>query len=247
MNYLDGRPSDQLVDFLARAREAGADGGKVENAIWKTRAWLKGGEELKGGLLDRWYAALDAGAPDYTVYGEDEYLADLWAGWVTYSRGYLRGVRSILGDFNPAVVVDVGCGFGYTTAALAQLYPLALRVSGTNLPGIQQRIAEGLGVRVLPSVDAPADLVFASEYFEHFAEPVEHLRSILDVAAPTYLVTANTFNSRSIGHFPSYRVDGETLSGPATSRAFGAEMRRRGYAKLKTGLWNERPTFWVKH
>ena len=51
------------------------------------------------------------------------------------------------------------------------------------------------------------DLIFASEYFEHFYEPIAHLKDILDNCNPKFLVCANGFTGDAIGHFDFYRVD----------------------------------------
>lgn len=208
-----------------------------------------------------WYESVAAGSPSYDVYGTTEYIGELYACWIAYSRKYLLalqkdgvvGAESIADALAPNVVVDLGCGIGFTTAALKQLFPSAT-VVGTNLQETPQRqIAErvgneyGFSVKDGPDTeDAPTGLVFASEYFEHFEAPVKHLRDVLDALNPNALVIANAFGSRSIGHFDVYDVDGKPSSPSATSRAFGAELRRRGYGLVKTKFWNNRPTYWSR-
>lgn len=203
-------------------------------------------------LEDAWYRSLAAGAPDYGVYADDRYIGELYACRTGYSRKYLLALQK-LGLFDAAarLVVDLGCGVGFSTAGLKLMFP-ATTVVGTNLAGTRQRsIAEAVGTErgftvqdAAAAEDGVADLVFASEYFEHFEAPVGHLRAVLDAAAPKMLVIANAFGSKAIGHFDAYLVDGEKESPAATSRAFNAELRLRGYAPVETKFWNNRPSVW---
>jgi hypothetical protein len=211
-------------------------------------------------LEQYWYGSLEAGKADYSVYDSNVFISELWACWVVYSRGYLRSLRCTnrLGNGISVVervgklrkIADLGCGVGYTTAALKELWPEAT-VYGTNLPGTTQyRIAKMLGqeycFNVEPCVSTPVDLVFASEYFEHFERPVEHLRAILDVGQPRYLVVANSFGSRSIGHFNTY-LDGNTkISNKAIGRRFNCYLKSRGYQQISTRFWNNRPALYER-
>jgi SAM-dependent methyltransferase len=209
-----------------------------------------------------WYASVAAGAPDYGVYTTDAYLGDLWACWALGSRGYLRalaaprsvppaGFRHHLGPAR--VIVDLGCGTGLTTAALRELFPASV-VVGTNLPGTAQwalakQSAALHGFRLATTLDtcpAPADLVFASEYFEHWEAPLDHLADVLAALRPRALLTANTFQSPGIGHFPRYRLAGATASGRATATAFAERLRAAGYTRVPTQFWNQRPTYWLR-
>lgn len=202
-------------------------------------------------LENRWYQSLRNGVPDFTIYGDKYFVMDVWACWAVYSRKYLLSLRSIaagLGDVKSAL--DLGCGFGYTTAALKEIFPNA-EVAGTNIPGsVQFRIAEKVGAergfKMFGSPYRSFDLVFASEYFEHFENPIAHLYDILNVANPKYLVIANSFNAISVGHFPKYECDGSLLKGPAASRFFNQRLRECGYRKVGTKFWNSRPTVWEK-
>jgi SAM-dependent methyltransferase len=207
-----------------------------------------------------WYASIAAGTPDYGVYVTDAYLGDLWACWACGSRGYLRELAAPRGlppagfrhHLGPArVIVDLGCGTGLTTAALYELFPASV-VVGTNLPGTVQwalaaQAAAQYGFRLAATLEtcpAPADLVFASEYFEHWEAPLDHLADVLATLRPRALLTANTFQSPGIGHFPRYRVAGVAASGRATAIAFAAHLRAAGYTRVPTRFWNQRPTYW---
>jgi hypothetical protein len=250
---LTGRAA--LIDFANRLLALDvphADVAHVAQIADQTIRHLTGKAREQTGALQElereWYASLAAGKPAFDVYERTEYLGDLWACWALYSRKYVNNLAGLPGiRVGVNVVADVGCGLGYSTAALRAAFPGAT-VFGTNLPGtIQTAFAERLGVElgfdVVPALDRPVDLLFASEYFEHFQEPVAHLRDLLR-AEPSVVVTASTFNAASIGHFPAYLIDGETLDGPATSRRFNNELRSSGYAKIETGFWNNRPAVW---
>jgi SAM-dependent methyltransferase len=231
----------------------------------QTIKYLSGNEDARNSLMhgqmleNRWYESLATGVPDYSVYETDYYLAELWACWMVYSRKYLREAEKpsslppfgVLSDTSPSVIVDVGCGFGYTTATLKQLFPNA-KVYATNLPNTFQfrvatRMAEMYGFTLVPDVSyisEQADLVFASEYFEHFPEPIEHLQSIVSAIRPKSWLIANAFTAKAIGHFTSYMIDGAPANGKTTSKIFADTLKRYGYQKIQTNLWNNRPSYW---
>lgn len=231
------------------------------------RAQERGGLREDQDLELRWYASLAAGSPDYTVYEEADYLGDLWAGWVLYSRTFLRLIQKpprrsswggIRADFPSAArVVDVGCGFGWTTGVLKEMFPEA-DVVGTNVgTSPQTALAEIAAkrhgfriVRSLSEIEAPVDLIWACEYFEHWEAPVDHLRDVLQLR-PKALLFANAFNVQSIGHFPAYLGDGKDvwgnrarMKGPETGRAFHTELKRAGYREVETRFWNNTPEYW---
>lgn len=219
-------------------------------------------------LEDQWYASIDRGAPDWTIYNGDQYLAEVWFCWATYSRKYLKMIadtiavngRTIKEDIGKiSAVVDLGCGAGYTSAALSRMFPRA-KVFGTNLRGTKQwKIASMLGSTygfnliddVTDMQTSSIDLIFASEYFEHFEKPIEHLKHILKSNPKRFLI-ANTFGSPSIGHFKTYSVMSSgflrmqySVSGTAASKLFNCHLKSCGYKNRKTKLWNNRPAYWT--
>jgi 2-polyprenyl-3-methyl-5-hydroxy-6-metoxy-1,4-benzoquinol methylase len=266
---LQANPNIELDKFMNLLRLEG-----IENIDELRYVAINSIKHLKGTRYDRdysvktralelhWYNSLRTGTPDYNVYANDLYLAELWSCWIVYSRKYLTeiqkpnslppyGVKHHIGRVN--TVVDLGCGIGYTTAALTEMFPNA-KVIGTNiLDTIQTRIAQRVGnqyaFEILPdaaAINEPVDLVFASEYFEHIYDPISHLREVIKYLQPRRMLIANTFTRDSIGHFNSYLVNGELLDGRATSRAFGAELRANGYKKIQTKLWNNRPAYYAR-
>lgn len=221
-------------------------------------------------LENKWYESLSTNNPWYGVYSAPYYIADLWACWVVYSRKYLHSILSktsmskitehgkhffsLYSEIkNSQVICDLGCGIGLSTAALKEMFPTA-DVYGTNILGNQQAdfavmLSKEYDFTLIPSIskiNKEIDLIFASEYFEHFYEPIEHLREILSYA-PKSLLLANAFTAISIGHFPQYMVDGVIIDGKKTSRIFNAELRKWGYVKINTKLWNNRPTYWKRN
>ena len=207
-------------------------------------------------LEARWYESLEKDSPDYSVYENKLFISNVWACWILYSRKYLLQVQksalyeSIKGRVRG--VADLGCGFGYTTAALKEMFPGA-RCVGTNFKdSLQFKFAERITLERKFEVTSDlkriqhSDIVFASEYFEHIERPMEHLREVVTIANPKILIIANAFNTRATGHFISYRDGNEIIPGEKIGRAFNGELRRLGYKTIKCGFWNNRPMVWAK-
>jgi trans-aconitate methyltransferase len=151
-------------------------------------------------------------------------------------------------------VVDLGCGFGYTTVGMKELFPNS-NVYGTNLKdSYQYKMATELGdkhnfkiIENLNLVEKPGtSLYFASEYFEHFERPIEHLEYILKTLNPKYMLIANTFNGKAIGHFNKYKHYDNIFDGKKASKEFNNHLRKAGYKKQDTNCWNNRPSYWKK-
>jgi hypothetical protein len=211
-------------------------------------------------LLNDWYAGLATGTAPYEIYSRNEYLSELWACWTVYSRRYLCEIESrrhppphgIAGEVpHGGLVVDLGNGIGITTAAFTEIFPQA-KVVGTNImDSAQGRICRmlsneyGFEMHEHPrTIGRQADLAFASEYFEHFEEPVVHAREVVEAIRPRRMIVANAFTARAIGHFDLYRHEGRMVAGKEIGRIFAAAMREMGYEKVKTGLFNDRPSVW---
>ena len=211
---------------------------------------------------DRWYRSIDLGNPDYSIYDDQYILSDIWACWVRYSRSYLRMINdakslsgiSIVNDMKDVkVIADLGNGFGYTTAALKEMFPQA-KVYGTNFEGgTQWKVtsinAERHGFTMVSDISHipdRVDVVFASEYLEHIYDPVCHMDEIHKKLNPRYLILANSFGTKSIGHFDSYINNGEKIDGKKIGRVLNTALRNMGYVKVKTKCWNNKPSYW-KH
>jgi hypothetical protein len=197
-------------------------------------------------LFDAWYTPADE--PAWWVYDEPVYLVEAFACWWVYSRKYVNELARSTHFDRVRSIADLGCGIGFSTAQLAAHFPRAT-VHSTQLDSWQARIAERLGqgqftIHTEPVEREPVEMVFASEYFEHFPAPGDHLTEILNVWTPTHVVHASTFRNPSIGHFGEYRFGDDVLDGTATGRRFNQLLRDRGYGKVDTGWWNNRPTYY---
>jgi len=236
---------------------------KYYNGDSGARANLRHFQELE----NRWYASLEANNPDYSVYDDKYFLSDLWACWCIYSRKYLLSIMSDKSLFNQSIVkymtsqcqnkiekvVDLGCGFGYTTAGLKEIFPVS-DVYGTNIDtSVQFKVGTELSkkynfslVSDIHKVGKGVDLIFASEYFEHWEKPIDHLIEVVQASNPRFFLIANAFGTTSLGHFNKYKYNNCLYDGKAISKMFNITLKRLGYIKLKTKLWNNRPSFWQK-
>jgi len=264
---LSEKPTQSIEMFLVRCSYLGLDADKMRHIATRSIEYYSGDKKKRGALRigqdleNEWYESLRIGAPYWGVYSTDYYVADLWACWVVYSRRYLLSIlaNNSMADGGTVYktfgevgkIADLGCGIGYTTAALKQIFPQA-HVTGTNFFDIPQtELAIGMGKQygfgMVPEVsyiNGEVDLLFASEYFEHIPAPVDHLIEVIDTLKPKNMLIANAFTARSIGHFPHYKVNGQMVDGRTTSKLFNNELRNRGYEKMKTKLWNNRPSYW---
>jgi len=236
--------------FMSTCEDVGCSKGDLKK-ILSHLAYCKAGQTTE--IEDRWDVSLLKGQPDYSIYESVEYLAEAWACWSMYSRKHLLKIQKskCLQDLKFKSVVDLGCGLGYTTASLKQIFG-AEEVIGTNVGGsFQAKFVElmakrnGFQVNAEPSDKHPR-LVFASEYFEHFERPIEHLDHVLKKWKPDCMIIANTFTSPSAGHFRTYRLLDFHESGSSVSRIFNGYLRKAGYYRLLTHFWNNRPSVWEK-
>lgn len=211
-------------------------------------------------LLTKWYASLKTN-PDYSVYGDDLYIAELWQCWRQYSRRHLLNIQkktnlstgSIVDDNSHArTIVDLGCGVGLTTALLRMIFPDS-DIIGTNIDGAKQTLvakhfAKQYDFDIVTDINKlpQTDLVFASEYFEHIIEPITHLNLLCSIMKPSKLLIANAFGTTAIGHFDQYDTITGKLYAKDTSKLFNKNLKNMGFTKVKTKLWNSRPSYWSK-
>ena len=91
------------------------------------------------------------------------------------------------------------------------------------------------------------DTIFASEYFEHFERPIEHLQDIVKHLNPKYLIIANSFNTKSIGHFHKYKHNEEVIDETKISKRWNNELVKLGYTKLHPTIFNHNPSLFVRN
>lgn len=267
MSILDKIGEKCLREYLEKcSRFVGID---VEVAVKLTKQFIRKhrGEDVPYenikhmvDLENKWYESLKQNKPDYSVYSDPYYFCEVWLCWVNYSRRYLKEInnkkslfdKSIIGEIGTVdTVIDLGCGFGYTTIGLKELFPLA-NVYGTNIKNTPQyEIAKSFeketNIIIIDDYShKSADLIFASEYFEHFEKPIEHLIHVLENTKPKHMLIANTFNGKAIGHFNLYKHLDKQYDGKTISKMFNNTLRQFGYDKIETNCWNNRPNYWKK-
>ena len=59
-------------------------------------------------------------------------------------------------------------------------------------------------------------------------------------------VFANAFGTQCLGHFINHKHDNLSISAKDTSKLFNLTLKEKGYKKIKTRCWNQRPTYWKK-
>lgn len=217
-------------------------------------------------LTEKWYECLSKNDLEnaYSVYNDEYYFTDLWNCFVRYSRTYLRRFYKVSIDDTHSVlsmtkqskkIIDIGCGIGYTTAALTEMYPDA-EVYGLNLKNTKQwtfceKVSEKYGFNMIDSFDntyGNFDIAFASEFFEHILDPIDYVHNLIFKINPKYLIISNAFNTHSIGHFNEYNVacEGRVIHAADISKKFNKTLTNYGYRKIKTTLFNGKPNVWVK-
>ncbi len=265
---LETSPQKQLEEFLLNYNKIQPiDLDKAKKDIMLLIKYYRGTPEVRDELVDlirlenQWYSALENDQIDYSVYNDKYYFADTWACWSVYSRIYLKNIQKneylkhIL-TTNCKSILDLGCGIAYSTAALKELFP-KMDVNCTDLENTKRykfckEMSKKYDFNLYPSltkISKPIDLIFASEYFEHIEAPGDELDEIVNKFNPKYLILANAFNTRSVGHFIKYKQGGVTcLDQKEATKHFNYRLREMyGYKKLYLGFWNDRPNVWERN
>ena len=152
----------------------------------------------------------------------------------TYDRGrkpaegmlemWMERVATALAGREISAIVDLGCGTGRFTQALARTFdasvigidPSEKMLAQAKAKPIAERVsfANGAGER-MPCADASADLIFASMAFHHFSSPQRAAKECWRVLRKDGAVCIrNSTRERSSpyeAYFPNYRVTLDTL------------------------------------
>jgi hypothetical protein len=193
---------------------------------------------------------------DYSVYNDEYYFCEVWFSWSKYARKYIN--QLIKCDYtnnflkNNNSCLDLGNGLGLSSIYLKQQFN-NLKVYGSNIKDTTQwnynlqntKKYDYDMISDLNELDN-IDIIFASEYFEHIQNPIEHLKEVLKLN-PKMLVIANSFNTIAIGHFREYIINDELINEKLISRKFNKYLRDNGYTAKKLKFWNNRPAVWVKN
>jgi len=249
------KPKDSLNEFLVLYKTLyNIDIEKAKNIIINLISYYRGNKNkykkplYVQNLEDKWYNALQDNQIDYSIYNGTYYFIGLWTCWIVYSRQYIKAIlnKNLIWSKlkNIKSVIDLGCGIGYTTAALTELFKHA-EVYGTNLKDTKQYsfcklMSKKYKFKIISDINKinkDIDLIFASEYFEHIQFPDKHLQDIIQRFSPKFFYMANSFNTRSVGHFLNHKN---------MSKKFKEILIINGYKQFKTKLWNDKPNFWGK-
>ena len=268
-NILEEKPKTLLDKFLIDYNTIeNIDIIKARELIKRTMRYYNGDSNERNKLVhlqdmeNRWYKL-----EDYSIYNDTYYFTDLWSCWIIYSRKYLKSIikKGTLTNYitnisikdllslNIQSILDLGCGLGYTSATLKQLFK-EVKVYATNLDNTKQYrfcklMSEKYNFTLTSSIyniSSNIDLVFASEYFEHIKNPLEHLQEIITLLHPKAFIIANSFNTRSIGHFKEYKHFGEIICEKKISRYFNNYLKLQNYIKIKTKIWNNKPSLFIR-
>lgn len=194
-------------------------------------------EAAKEELLAEWQESLDsaggpAKGPAYSVYHKPAYVFEgihcfkkskIGAcATIEYFTGLTvdeQGKKYAGSKFEDLEILDLYNGVGLTTAVVilnggnietvndcepqVQYMRTALEVSGANPLSVKNYTSSPKKKKY--------DVVLSFEVFEHFSDPLIHLKEIMDLLKPGgYLVESSGFNgsSKNIGHFDSYPILG---------------------------------------
>ena len=256
--YINKISKTDLIEFinLCKSLNINFDPIKFENIVLNTLKYINGDSSARNKLRElqdlenKWYEKLDNNIIDYSVYDDVYYLADTWVCWKKYSRDYIKRIKKHISIKNVHKIADLGCGIGYSSAALKEEYNCkvyATNIKETNQYKICESISKKNDFILLENIDkiGIVDVLFASEYFEHFERPVEHLLECLNKLKPKHILFANTFNAKSIGHFNVYKNLNENYDGRKIVKLFSKTLIENGYIKIKTKCWNNRPTYFT--
>lgn len=199
-------------------------------------------------LDDWWYENY----PDFSRYQSYHYLYAGLNCFNNYSKQCALYAHQYLGDKNIKSIVDVGAGIGLSTMLLADLFPEAKVYYNNITPSLQADFFEAhkdsKNITDITEKEmmqhGPFDMLFASEYFEHFEYPMRQTDFLLNKVGFKYLVINNSFNVRAYGHFKEFKHN-ETLT-PKNMSKLWLKTVRQDFSDLKVKCWNGRPKMFEK-
>jgi hypothetical protein len=199
--------------------------------------------------LDEWWWG-----EHYTDFSRYDSWHYLYAGlncFNNYSKPCAFYAHQYLGDKNIKSIVDVGAGIGLSTILLADLFPDS-EVYYNNIEGSLQKkffdTHKQDRIKFISNYDLVRsdrfDMLFASEYFEHFQDSTNWTSSLLSNGRFKYLVVNNSFNVRAYGHFKDYFHKGISVMPKQMSKLWLKQVRA-DYDEMKIKCWNGRPKIFV--
>lgn len=205
--------------------------------------------------LDNWWYD---NYKDFSRYASWHYLYAGLNCFDRFSKPCAIYAKQYLGDREIKTIVDVGAGIGLSTMFLADLFPSAKVYYNNITPSLQADFFEAhkrytIASTFIPQAmtekemlqHGPFDMLFASEYFEHFEDPQQQTNFLLDQVGFKYLVINNSFNVKAYGHFKEFKCVGETLAPKQMSKMWLRTVRS-WYNELDVKCWNGRPKIFEK-
>jgi 2-polyprenyl-3-methyl-5-hydroxy-6-metoxy-1,4-benzoquinol methylase len=153
---------------------------------------------------------------------------------------------------NTNSIIDLGAGIGLSTFDLSEEF-INSEIYYHNLKGNQFDFAEKLlkdtKVELIENYDniGNIDIILAFDYFEHFENPIEELRNVIEKLQPKYIIESSDFSHAFIGHYENYIYNNERIHHKKFKKIFNTEIEK--YYKLhpvSDYCWNKEPRVWVK-
>lgn len=201
--------------------------------------------DLHTDKINEWY---DGNNTD--VYNTLFFLIASFDCWAKYSRKFIKMLynNDTTKDLINSCIncIDLGNGLGYSTKALKECFP-SVSFYGTQYEPSEQYDYNMFLKNTIVELNKniKVDCFLAFEYMEHIKEPIEHLQDLLTYN-PKYLILANSFNTKAVGHYTEYKHNGNVIDQANISRLFNKTLRDNNYKKVETKFWNSRPTVWEK-
>jgi ubiquinone/menaquinone biosynthesis C-methylase UbiE len=213
--------------------------------------------ELEHTQLDEWWWGEHY--KDFSRYSTFHYLYAGLNCFDNYSKPSAIDAFKNLKNEKIKSIIDVGAGIGLSTMLLSDLFPEAT-VLYNNIEGsLQEKFfnenkQKCFNVKNLEFIsndellkvrDFDFDLLFASEYFEHFDKFLDWTSKIIEDNRFRYIVVNNSFSVEAYGHFKEYQLDGTLITPRQASRQW-LTFIRNSYEDMKVKCWNGRPRMFVR-
>lgn len=165
-----------------------------------------------------------------------------------YTKDNINKVRDVLKKANVKSILDFGAGIGLSSLYLKEKFPNS-SVYYYNIGTLQQNILKNLDSlnNITPITTLLSTDVFcAFDVFEHFQNPINEIKNILDVFQYKYLVFNNVFNySDAIGHYKIYSHSNIEFNGEEINNFFNKYLEDHyNYKLIYTD--NKELTIWKK-
>jgi len=199
---------------------------------------------------------------DFSRYTSWHYLYAGLNCFDRFSKPCAFYANQYLGDKKIRSIVDVGAGIGLSTMLLAELFPSAKVYYNNITPSLQAEFFEAHKDYHAPNNKessriqsvtekemmqyGPFDMLFASEYFEHFEEPMKQTEFLLNQVGFKHLVINNSFNVKAYGHFNEFKYNEILTMQPKQMSKLWLRSIRAFYDEMEVKCWNGRPKIFEK-